>query len=296
LVGEISSNGEARLPVSALNGLRRETLDGLLRARSNPRPIPYHKPETKDLPRRMSPSPPQLRVRAQRAKQLEALDLSLFSHVMLPACEIAAHAFPIDAQLVGELPALQYQKYDAAVLHALRQAGVSALLCEHLGAIETAREHGFAAIGGHGLNITNSLALREYASMGVQDVTLSFELRAQAIAALYGDSTRGIIGYGYLPLMYMRACPIGARIGCGDCMGHGQIQDRRHTAFPILCHHKRYASLLNSVPLYMADKPPEGIDFITLYFTVETPEQCRTVVERFLRKEPCPTPFTRGLY
>ena len=96
--------------------------------------------------------------------------------------------------------------------------------------------------------------------------------------------------------MQLRACPAQGKSGCGSCDGHPTLRDRRGAEFPLLCRARQYTTLLNPIPLYLADKPIRGMDFVTLYFTTETPAQCRAVYEAFLRHEPPQTERTNGLY
>ena len=54
--------------------------------------------------------------------------------------------------------------------------------------------------------------------------------------------------------------------------------------------------LLNSVPLDVADRIPQGIDYALLYFTRETAAEADAVLERFARGEKTDAPHTSGLY
>ncbi|MBQ5356782.1 MAG: U32 family peptidase, partial [Oscillospiraceae bacterium] len=148
----------------------------------------------------------------------------------------------------------------------------------------------------HGLNILNSLSLSEYEELGITDATLSFELSAPKMKHIGGKIKRGILGYGYLPLMRMRACPIKKASGCKNCPGKGKIKDRMGKEFTYLCFEKKFGTLLNSVPLYVADKDFSGIDFITLWFTTETPENCKKIYNMFKNKAPADFDKTNGLY
>ena len=150
--------------------------------------------------------------------------------------------------------------------------------------------------GGHGLNILNSISLEEYEKLGVCDATLSFELSAPKIRDLGGNINRGILGYGYLPLMRMRACPLKKASGCKNCPGNGKIKDRKGKEFTYLCFEKKFGTLLNSLPLWVADKDFSGIDFMTLYFTTESPARCKEIYDMFISKAPADFEKTNGLY
>ena len=80
-----------------------------------------------------------------------------------------------------------------------------------------------------------------------------------------------------------RACPARSEKGCGGCEGRPELVDRKGVVFPMVCHDRRYTTLLNSVPLYLGDKAMPPFDFVTLYFTTEDRETCRRVYEGFRR-------------
>ena len=60
-----------------------------------------------------------------------------------------------------------------------------------------------------------------------------------------------------------------------------------------------YTELFNSAVLYLADRLEEWewCDFLTLYFTSETKEQCAKIIDSYAGKEQHkPAKLTRGLY
>ena len=113
---------------------------------------------------------------------------------------------------------------------------------------------------------------------------------------LGGDIPRGVLVYGHLPLMIFRCCPMKGSAGCGGCDGRRSLKDRQGREMTVLCHRKQYSSLLNPVPLYVADRPLEGLDFGTAYFTVETREECMEVWRRCVLREAWPGERTNGPY
>lgn len=116
------------------------------------------------------------------------------------------------------------------------------------------------------------------------------------IRALGGTVPRGVVSYGYLPLMHFRNCPVRAALGCAQCGGKGKLTDRLHIDFPVDCREQKYSTLLNSVPLDIADRNLGGLDFQLLYFTGETPDTVKAVTARFLSGQKTEKPHTGGLY
>ncbi|MBE6899706.1 MAG: U32 family peptidase [Ruminococcaceae bacterium] len=296
---EFSAEGEPIIAAGELNEMRRKALAELLEIRGKVLP---HSVSDLELPKseKHIAEKTALRLRAEKFEQV------LFENeaeaVILPLSEIEKHPEAIEKfgeKLFAELPALVFafdEEKTKERLSVLYKKGLRHALCENICTLRLAKDCGLTIHGGHGLNILNSLCLSEYEKLGVDDATLSFELSAPKIKYLGGKIKRGILGYGYLPLMRMRACPIKKAGGCKNCPGKGKIKDRMGKEFTYLCFEKKFGTLLNSVPLYIADKDFSGIDFMTLWFTAETPENCRKIYDMFVNKTPADFEKTNGLY
>lgn len=295
---DVSVAGNLMLPASALNAMRRDALTQLLTIREAPQPKQFVETPLPSYPPHAGKTMPEIRIRLETPDQLwegiQAVQIILPIETITPS-----HIVQFGSTLVAELPALIFPDQEEKMrmlLQSLKGAGLSGVLCNNLGALYMAREAGLVAYGGYGLNILNSMALSEYVALGIRDVTISFELHAQKTKRLGGDIPRGAITYGFLPLMQLRCCPAQYANGCGTCDGHPVLTDRTGATFPLLCHGKRYVTLLNSVPLNLSGEPLAGTDFQTLYFTNETSAECRRIADRFAAQEPSDAKRTRGLY
>ena len=284
------------LPAASLNALRREALDKLLTARETATPHPFAEPTlSQEGPRRdVSPA---LRLRFETAAQL--FDHPAAEQLYLPVEEIdegilKQYAHKLTADLPRFLPEGEREALLARLLR-LRELGLRAACASTLGDIELIRGAGLTVRGGFSLNILNSAAAAEYARLGLADAVLSFEIGMERARRLRGLPT-GLIGYGFLPLMLFRACPMKGKKGCGGCSGREKLRDRTGTDFTVLCQRKRYAVLLNSLPLYIGDKEPRGVDFTVLYFTTEDRERALRVTEDYLTAVPPDFKRTNGLY
>lgn len=295
-----SSDGNLILTASEINEMRRSALSELLKRRSDAAPgtfLPFSFPP---IERQYASVKPSLRVRAEKWEQIS--DLTDADAVLLPLREIEKHPKSLSQlgdRLFAELPVLFFRKEESALierLSSLKKQGLKHVVCENIGAIKIAKDLSFIIHGGHGLNILNSLSLAEYERLGLLDTTVSFELNAEKIKFLNKTMSRGVLGYGHLPLMRVRTCPLKKISGCGNCPGSALIKDRLGKDFPYLCFEKEFGTLLNSVPLWIADKEISGIDFMTLYFTIEPPKRCREVYERFKKGLPADVEKTNGLY
>ena len=285
---------------ATLNALRREALDKLLQLRGEPEPGLFFD-ESVPEPIPYEPRPvPSVRVRAECAEQIPPETQA--EKIILPLGELLRaplRAAQFGERLAAEIPALVFPDREDAVREQLREArelGVREALCENIGAVALAREAGLRPLGGHGLNILNSEALAEFERMGVSDLTVSFELSLDRIRKLGGTALRGILAYGSLPLMRLRACPMQGPNGCGDCDGRRRLRDRKGVEFTVLCAERRCATLLNSVPLYLSDKRIGGVDFHTFWFTTETAEEARAVLAAYRSRVAPPAAHTNGLY
>jgi putative protease len=201
--------------------------------------------------------------------------------------------------LAAEVPALLFPGEEEAAaerLAALRRAGLTRVWANNLGAVRLGLRTGLAVSGGYGLNVLNTGALQAYGEMGVSDMTVSMEMHHKQLAALGGTMPRGALVYGYLPLMQLRCCPAQGAAGCGGCNGHPMLTDARGTAFGLWCHGRRTVTLLNSVPLNLADAKLAGVDFQVLYFTNETAAQCEEILKAFERGVVPDGARTKGLY
>ena len=293
------------LPLSALNRLRAAALSALTEARSviTPWPqAPQNEEETALRPRPMGA--PRLDCRLSSAAQLTAALRQGAGRISLPLSELAAHPEllePDAERWVAELPAFCAPQQEEAAMRSLRclkKHGLTAALCGNLGFLLMAREAGLRIIGDYGLNIINSPAAQQAAALGCRELTLSFECERTAARNIQSPVPFGIIAYGHLPLMLLRNCPGKTAAGCGNCQGFNHITDRRGEDFPLQCQNRQYTHLLNPRPLYLSDRLPEWdfCDFLTMRFTVETAEECDTILKMYQNGAAPVGAFTRGLY
>ncbi|MBO4881425.1 MAG: U32 family peptidase [Firmicutes bacterium] len=288
------------LPASALNAMRRDVLDILEKDRNRFYVRTKADTPAKVLPAYEPPARPQLRLRFETAEQICGVPEDAV--VILPVKEIAKHpelAQRFGGRLWAELPPIVY---GTAARDALEQAlltlpgPVQDAVCSNIGSIHLARKAGLRVHGGFELNVLNSEAAEEYRNMELEDVTVSPELAFAKMRKMKGGMPRGAILYGYLPLMKCRACPGKTAKGCGSCTGLSKMTDRTGTEFSLICRDRQYAEILNSVPLYVADRAVPKLDFEELYFTTESAEQCAAVLALYREKAPADFPRTAGLY
>ena len=135
--------------------------------------------------------------------------------------------------------------------------------------------------GDIGLNIFNSFTAKVLKKQGIDSVTLSPELNMGQIENINKDyNSYETIGYGYLPLMTMKYCPMSIIKNCKDdskcnsCPyreGYG-LRDRMNVDF-YMERKNGITTIYNSVPLMILDSLDTiydiGVDTIRLDFTFE---------------------------
>ena len=285
---------------SVMNSMRREATDRLYELRAVATPYEITEPEA---PARVSSAGYSAKtVRVRFEKFAQSFDDEKIEKIILPVSEILRNPECVNLygrKLVCEMPFLVFAENEETfigVLGKVKALGVREVLADNIGTLAMARNLGFNVHGGHGLNVLNSVAFAEYEKLGASDITLSPEISMASVGRITSRVRKGVLGYGFLPLMRFRACPAQGKNGCGDCKGLTVITDRRGTDFYNICSAKKYSSLLNSVPLYIGDKPYDGADFVTLYFTFEKKETCLRIFECFINKKSPEMRKTGGLY
>ncbi|MBP9988664.1 MAG: U32 family peptidase [Ruminococcus sp.] len=188
---------------------------------------------------------------------------------------------------------------DSIILEKLKKAGeygISEAWAGTLDGIALAQEAGLRANAFFGTNIYNSYAVQTLEKMNVGKVLLSPELTLAQAQSLGGDLTRGVFAYGRIPLMLTRNCPQKNGKTCAECKRTGRLIDRRGVEFPIDCY-SGTSEILNSVPVYMADRLSEirNMDFMLLFFTNETKEETEKIIHDYISSGKPHGEFTRGL-
>lgn len=153
------------------------------------------------------------------------------------------------------------------------------------------------------LNIFNSCTVK--ALDNFVGVTLSPELTINEIRKIKKPIDTELIVYGRIPLMTFENCPVKANSKCDKGKSYNELIDRKNESFPLICGEGCFCELLNSKPVYMADKLSDlmGLDIksFRLDFTIENESECDEIIaeyQRALKGENIDSPkentFTRG--
>lgn len=282
---------------AALNALRREAVQKMNEKRIAEKRKPQRINDINlNFPKLLNIKIPSLRARLYKKEQLSSLteDIEL---AYLPIDEILSLGeIPEGIKLGAALPRfVTDEKALAEKLLRLKDLGIGDVLCTNYAHIRLCRDK-FTMHGDFGLNITNSLSMKKFAEMGLADATASFEIKFRQINSLGDFMPYGIIGYGRLPLMLTRNCPIKQSVGgCKSCTGG--LSDRTGRFFPVKCS-GGYCEVLNSDILAIPEKLGEvSCDFVTLIFTDEAPEEISRVCDCYAKRRRLDaTNITNGLY
>ena len=305
--GEIQvemDGGPWYLPGSAVNELRREALDSLLKKREVLHPWKVEPVTLPALTRRTWPPKPQLWARFETWDQVprEALGPQGPARLMLPIAEAAKVPEDLRSKVILELPRAMFGAMEEDTIRRVGQvreqgfAGFEANNIAHLRICQ-----GLPVTGGIGLNITNPLAAQVYADWGLSALLVLPEVKDSEmmfIAPAHNGRPvpTGAMIYGHMPLMLTRACPLQNVHDCAHCQREGVLTDRKAKKFPVRCK-GGVRTIYNPVPLYMGDKPGAlPVDYGVAYFTTESREEAGRMLDQIVRAQPFEDEFTRGLY
>ncbi|MBQ3817354.1 MAG: U32 family peptidase, partial [Clostridia bacterium] len=148
-----------------------------------------------------------------------------------------------------------------------------------------------------GMNVFNSYSAKVATSLGACKILLSNELTLKEAENIKSTVPKGTVGYGKIPLMVFKNCPVKNGINCNSCNRKNTLTDRKGTQFPVRCR-IGFSEMLNSVPVWLADKQSDlaSLDFTLLYFTDESKEKVSEVIKAYQNGTESKEPYTRGLF
>ncbi|MBR3148980.1 MAG: U32 family peptidase [Eubacterium sp.] len=282
---DVDLDGGLIVPASVINSLRRSAVEKLSEAQTAEFVSTPYMPPTKTA----KSGKPYYTARFESASQIP--ENHPFRRIFIPIWSSDEDFISSGAGV--ELPRGLFGAEEKMIkrLEELKRLGVKNALCSNLGAYKTAEKLGFNVFGDFGLNVFNTESARQFNSP-----ILSFELTLDKANAISAEDT-GIIGYGRLPLMITRNCPVKNRIGCEKCGKNGTLTDRKGYKFSVKCSSYPCVEILNPYPVYLGDRLDEiKTDFIHFYFTDEKKPDITRLVNLYNNREKTDGNYTRGLY
>ena len=290
------------VPGSAVNELRREALDALLKKREVLRPWPTTDEHVPALPLRSLPPRRTLRARFENWEQVPERALDGIEYLILPIAQADRVPREWRAKTLLELPRIMFGRLEedtARRIAATQDAGFAGYEVSNIAHLRLCR--GLPMSGSFGLNITNQLAAQFYADNGLGSMLILPEVKDSDISTIAPTHDgrpvpTGVLVYGHMPLMVTRACPLQNIHDCAHCDKTGVLTDRKAKKFPVRCG-LGVRTIYNPVPIYMGDKPGAlTVDYGVAYFTLESREEAAQILDMIRTHAPFEGDFTRGLY
>lgn len=286
------------VPASRINAIRRQALESLLETRGKPpvrrwiepKPLEKSKQNITDM---------QFVAMVRTIEQAQAVKNSGIKIIYAPL-EVAAKA----EGLIPVMPRVYRDDEQASIeklLETCKNNGINSVMITNIGQVELARKLNLKIHGDFGLNVYNSSCMHVLNDLGIERQVLSFEARLAQLRDLQKPIDTILTVYGYLPLMVFENCAI--RRKTGECTCKKQIcylTDRQGKKFALLPAFGCRNELLNSQPLYIADKINEckqvGAKYAMLRFTIEDKQKCAEICSLAQNNQSINSEFTRGLY
>lgn len=271
----IDAEGDPFVSVSALNSLRRQVCSEIQEKICESYRRDVRRVTVIDHKKSRRIAQPELCVQVRTEEQMEAAEL----------CGIRKK------YLSYELFRKYGTEHDVCVLPPLIKEGeklhletAARVMVQNIGQIEDIG--GKVMCGGERLNVTNSRTVNLLHKLGCKQITLSPELNLNEMKRITEatDVPTEVIAYGRLPVMLMENCVIKSAYRCTKGEGFFELCDRKGERFPVICEGCRNV-MLNSVPLYMADKLDDVLtvhtNAIRLVFSTETGEACQQIIAAY---------------
>ncbi|MBO5653365.1 MAG: U32 family peptidase, partial [Clostridia bacterium] len=238
------------LPVSAMNNLRRETI------------LALQKGGDETAARREADFMPLLPMSARRKRgrgasavfyRPEEIPKEVLSRFEVTYVPVDRYDGMTNGVLLPPVIFDGEREKMETLLRRAKSLGAEHALIGNLGHLNMVKEAGLIPHGDFRLNITNGETAAELERLGLEDVILSPELTLPQLRDV-GGATKVVV-YGRIPLMVTEKC-VGKELGgCETCQsGKAKLTDRRGVSFPVLKEWQHRSLILNSVPLYMADR------------------------------------------
>lgn len=281
------------IPMGVLNNLRRECAEKLQQdiEKSEKREFFNKIPQVNSAEQRKN-----IIAYCETEEQAIAVDDNA-DLILMPINKIKQNYF---GKAVAVLPEVIFDREMAETKNMLencRKLGIDKVVCNNLGQIEWCKNEGFEVHGGTGLNLFNSLALKEMNEMGLKSAVLSFEMNLAQIRDLKKPLPVYVFAYGRYPVMTLQNCLIKNRGECINFNGYKTLKDETGREFPIFCRPPHRNAIYNAVPLYIGDKQESFNGFGKLFFfTTESGAEVREVFEMYNENSSYNKPFTRGFF
>ena len=277
----ITVDGELMVPLSSVNALRRAAIEAL--EWKNPRSEADFLPVTKEDIGRTSAAASIRSAHFYFPERIPNRAREYFDVIFVPLEKYDGSSEGVS------LPPVIYDgdmERTRTLLDDAKKRGCKYVLVGNVGHIGLAKNCGLIPWGDLRLNIANSLTARHFGGE-LERMILSPELDIPKLRDIVDNEKNATaIVYGRVPLMVTEKC-VGKEISdCKTCTDGGAVlTDRRGVSFPVLRETGHRSLIVNSVPVYMADRSAElkraGIFGGHFIFTVESEGEIIEVIDAY---------------
>lgn len=287
----------AFLPISVINGLRRDIVEKLDNERknfNNRNPISHKEYETKvnkyfNFTKPDIKNESKVNISVQTKEQFNQLNLSKLDRIYLGFEEGLKDAIlkakEKDKEVFLLTEKILYQKDFNQLKTIIKPLEylIDGISVSNIGTLQWVKDNfNIKTHGDIGLNIFNSFIVKHLKNQGLNSITLSPELNIHQIGEICQKDSINFetIGYGYLPLMVTNHCPMSLIKNCKDSTNCNNcsfnkgyaLKDRKGMNF-YMERRKNTTIIYNSVPLMVLDSLNQiykrKVNMIRLDFTFE---------------------------
>lgn len=315
----------ATIPISAINGLRRQALEELSNLRKNMNKRTRIEVEDINLTQaKDSEKPikvPAIILRVDTLKGLFSVQdkkiLRIYYGDINTLKEASSYCRQQGWQLYYRTSNIMREGNIVEYLNKIKNIDIDGILAGDLSGIYTALNIlKVPVIADYTINPFNSYSLELLQQWGVKGVVLSPELEIKAIGNIRIPEGLEVelMAYGRLPVMTVEYCPLGeakeCNNNCDSCNIKGYsynwyLKDEKKINFPFAKDSWGRTIILNSQPLYMLDKLNDlkrlRASAVNISFTTESPEEIEGILKAAFDKKGDKKPdfikeLTRGHY
>ncbi|MBU5670140.1 DUF3656 domain-containing protein [Peptoniphilus sp. MSJ-1] len=259
---EIDIKGNAFMPVSSINKLRREVVENLerkiLKSRLNRNEKSYVEREYKSKEKKLAS---RIKVFFTNLEDLKNTDLNEVDEIILRVKDLEKYKkLNLNKNVSIYLDKFySYKELENLRNYILKNDFVKGIWANNLSEIEIFNNDDFEINADIGLNVFNSETVEFYNNEGLHSITLSPELNSRQIDEIIKntDANLNIVSYGRIPVMTMKHCPYSVIKGCvdeRDCPNcehkNYLIRDAKSVDFEVL-RHNTFTEIFNSYPILL---------------------------------------------
>ena len=262
---DIQADDDAFIPLKLINELRRQAIEKLNKTRLD---IKLKKKVANLIvPKKYKSHEPELAVQVVNQEQYEAAVEAGIKHIYFENFVPRNNAKYVKTNkevLVGGLGGIQNYKGNSHI------------------------------VTDYSLNVVNHESVALLSSLGVDRITLSQEIAKEKIADLISKYNEAynthpnleLIVYGRIKLMHMKYCPLKKLGKCGECKKHKFNLKDDFATYPLLFNGDCTTTVLGDKPLNLLDDVNNisGINVYRLFFTTESKEETKDIIEMFKNK------------